>query len=230
MNANIKYQVLGAVIGAGLGYITGSVICDTWCPEYEEVEINVEGLEKTVDLDRFERGASNSRRAKKHLKGKSGDVINYNQIRTKGNIDQLHEIARTYSEMEKPGKVVAESIDDIETPDPVDPDAPYVITDDEHDTLEGYSATRLNYYVLDDVMTDESDVVVGNPENIIGDEALTCFGQDSSDADVVFVRNPLMRCDYEITRLHKSYTADVLGLRPATRVVRKNTFVDKDED
>lgn len=93
---------------------------------------------------------------------------------------------------------------------PVDPDekggvsgerveyAPYVIDpsdygDNEHDVVS------LTYYA-DGVVDDDYWNIVENVEELIGDDFMNHF-----DDDTVFIRNDVRKTDYEITRVNKTY-------------------------
>lgn len=93
---------------------------------------------------------------------------------------------------------------------PVDPDekggvgeerveyAPYVIDpsdygDEEHDVVS------LTYYA-DGVVDDDYWNIVENVEELIGDDFMNHF-----DDDTVFIRNDVRKTDYEITRVNKTY-------------------------
>lgn len=83
---------------------------------------------------------------------------------------------------------------------------PYIITIDQfNNEMEHYDKATIHYYSLDDILTDENEDVIENYNNIIGDEALSCFGMDSEDPDIVYVRNERFGTDYEIIRVEKKY-------------------------
>ena len=93
-------------------------------------------------------------------------------------------------------------------------DKPYVITaesfTDEHPDFEKLS---LAYYDDDDTLADEQEEVITDVYELIGDEALTRFGDGSEDPDIVFVRNERLGVDYEIARLFRSYAEAIMGLK-----------------
>lgn len=73
---------------------------------------------------------------------------------------------------------------------------PYVISPEDFNELEGFTPVSLTYFA-DEVLADERGVVVEDPEELIGD-GLQHFGEYEEDS--VFVRNELLKCDYEILR------------------------------
>lgn len=78
---------------------------------------------------------------------------------------------------------------------------PYVISPDEFEELPGYRMESWTYYA-DDVLTDENDDIVSDPESIIGD-ALSHFGEYGYNS--VCVRNDETKCDYEVIKINKTY-------------------------
>lgn len=77
-----------------------------------------------------------------------------------------------------------------------------LITIDEFGDKPKYQTKSWTYYA-NDILTDEIDMVVDNPEEIIGD-ALNHF-DDYEDGDVVYVRNTKQKCDYEILKSEKDF-------------------------
>lgn len=82
-----------------------------------------------------------------------------------------------------------------------DTDEPYIIDADEFGDSYDYDTDRLVYYA-DGVLATESDEVIDDVDHIIGVENLTQFDDD----DVIFVRNDVTKCDYEVTREHRYFT------------------------
>ena len=80
-------------------------------------------------------------------------------------------------------------------------DVPYVISPDEFDELDGYTAISLTYFA-DGVLSDENGVIIDDVEEIVGD-GLNHFGE--YDEDAVYVRNDAKRCDYEILKDERKY-------------------------
>lgn len=82
-------------------------------------------------------------------------------------------------------------------------DIPYVITQDEFGEKDEYDTASLTYYE-DDVLADEWGDVVYNHEELIGSEALSKFDEEWDD---VYIRNDLLKTDYEIIRTIGTYAA-----------------------
>lgn len=82
---------------------------------------------------------------------------------------------------------------------------------DEHTT--DYGKIELTYYEHDGSLCDDYDELLPDYQRLIGPDALTAFGQEY-DPDVVYVRNTKLANDYRITRMHSSYSEEVLGILP----------------
>lgn len=76
--------------------------------------------------------------------------------------------------------------------------APYVIDPSDYGDKE-HDVVSLTYYA-DGVVDDDYWNIVENVEELIGDDFMNHF-----DDDTVFIRNDVRKTDYEITRVNKTY-------------------------
>lgn len=74
-------------------------------------------------------------------------------------------------------------------------DGPYIISPEEFGEADGYRTESLSYY-SDHVLADEDDHKIDNVDTVVGLDSLAHFGEYEDDA--VHVRNPRLKCDYEI--------------------------------
>lgn len=79
---------------------------------------------------------------------------------------------------------------------------PYVIAPYEYGELDDYEQVEMTYY-LDDILEDEDYHIVTNADELIGPKALNTFGEYEDDA--VFVRNDMLRTDYQILKDYRTY-------------------------
>ena len=93
---------------------------------------------------------------------------------------------------------------------------PYVIPPKEFDTLEDYETINLTYYT-DGVLADDEDYPVEDIENTVGKDFASHFGEYEDDS--VFVRNEMLKVDYEI----------LMDYRPFKDVVQTATNLKDDE-
>jgi len=107
-------------------------------------------------------------------------------------------------------------------PEPADKDTScYVISISQFGAeREDYETLSLSYYEGDDTLADEKDEIIQDVIGTVG-EGLLCFGDQSEDPDVVYVRNERLGIDYEIVRLHKSYQETVLGIHSAPSLSKR---------
>lgn len=86
-------------------------------------------------------------------------------------------------------------------------DEPYIIPPENFGELDDYEEVSLIYY-SDGVLTDDMDEVIENPGDIVVENFETHFGEYEDDS--VFVRNDILKCDYEILKDDRSFR-DVVG-------------------
>lgn len=103
------------------------------------------------------------------------------------------------------------------------PDIPYVLHVEEYEESEmGYDQISLTYYMGDDIVTDDQDVPVYRPQNIIGGRVRDLFGHGSQDPNVVYIRNENLRAEYEVLRDNGSYEQEVIGLQVEEAMSRED--------
>ena len=86
-------------------------------------------------------------------------------------------------------------IEDEKEEESMKEDKPYVISPNEFGELDGYETNSLTYFA-DGVLTDDTNTVIDNVDEVVGTDSLTRFGEYEDDS--VFVRNDRHECDYEI--------------------------------
>lgn len=107
---------------------------------------------------------------------------------------------------------------------------PYIIEVDEFfNGKVNYDKVTLTYYDRDGSLVDESEELVHNVVDTIGEEALFEFGNKSDDPNVVYIRNEKLAIDYEIIRVFNSYAEDVLGIEMGDKSKRDRIYGGEDE-
>jgi len=90
-----------------------------------------------------------------------------------------------------------------------DHDKPYIIHRDEFFGEEmDCTQTTITYYAGDNILCDERDTPIYNPEQVVGQ---LVFGHGSNDPNVVYVRNERLDAEYEILLDHGHYQVEILG-------------------
>ena len=133
-------------------------------------------------------------------------------------------LSGTYTSPEEPSDEKNESDASLEKPMTVNifeahQDRPYPISVEEFmDDSEDYEKVSLTYYDEDSVLADDREQTINNAEYLVGEDALLMFGDSAAelfnDPNTVYVRNPKMRVDFEISFNAGSYSVLVLGLDP----------------
>lgn len=86
---------------------------------------------------------------------------------------------------------------------------PYVIHQDEFINDEmGYAQETLTYYAGDDIMADTKDTPIYNHSGLLGD---LNFGHGSNDKNVVYIRNEVLRIEWEVLLHQGLFEVEVLG-------------------
>ena len=78
-----------------------------------------------------------------------------------------------------------------------------IIAPEEYGALDDYSTKSYTYY-NNNVLVDDFDTPIGNPDVLIGD-ALDHFGEYEDDS--VYVRNTKFKTDYEILKSEKDFVS-----------------------
>lgn len=75
-----------------------------------------------------------------------------------------------------------------------------------HNTQQWYEKITLTYFEGNDVLTDDREDPIDNPEELVGTDYKNLFGMiDEDETNIVMIRNDRNGCDYEICRVPASY-------------------------
>lgn len=194
--------VLAAAAGFALGYVFSKI-------QLEQVYAN-EAMQEIDD-------------AKEHYASKYEQMVA--DLEKLGEDDQKSEKSVVEDRQEDYGQDVVEippmvvkAMTSYQTGMAVDV-VPYVISADAFLAGElDYSQPSYTYYEGDKKLVDENDQLVleGDIASTVGAENLEKFGEESDDPNSVYVRNDMLRVDYEIVRSHGHYAVEVLGLDTVT--------------
>lgn len=180
MNKDLLNKLLifaaGSVIGSAVTFVVMKRKYESyeWEEEYIE-EQEEEPQEKEEEQVKEKAGKLMNEGFREGLKSvKRENMIQYNKI--------LNDNEYSSGEEKKEAK---------------DVEKPYMITVDDYAELDDYNTESL-YYFEDGVLTDESENIIDDVEDIVGEEALAKF--DEEEVDSVYVRNDARKTDYEILR------------------------------
>lgn len=215
MNRPITF-VIGAAVGASVGYFVSSVVAD-YIDEKElrdlaPVVITDEDDEEPSNDDDEESSQGNiAMKKKRDKKPKREQLINYTSYFNALDRPDLAALARKYNEgiVDDP-TVGTDLINDefLETKVLETTRSITIISQEEfNNNPDGYEIVELSYYA-DEIIVGEDDNIIPGPEDIIGEDALVSFGLMSGDPDIVYVRNTNTRALYEIVRMSAKYAID----------------------
>jgi hypothetical protein len=90
------------------------------------------------------------------------------------------------------------------------PTEPYIIHRNEYfnDDMGFQSHATLTYYQGDDVLCDEHDTPIYNVHKIVGELK---FGHGSNDPSIVYIRNEMLKAEYEVVLDSGMFQVEVLG-------------------
>lgn len=84
---------------------------------------------------------------------------------------------------------------------------PYNIEHSEYlNGKQWYEKLDYVYYAGDDILADDKDDPIENPEELIGKNFRELFGQDADDPDILYIRNDQRGNDFEISRVNSCYS------------------------
>lgn len=101
--------------------------------------------------------------------------------------------------------------DAYENPVPRNGDTPYIISLAEFMDDDNFDKTTVVFYEGDGVLTDENDGVVPEVNDIVGLENLTAYGQGGNDTHTLYIRNEIIKTDFEVCREEGTY-AEAIGM------------------
>lgn len=152
------------------------------------------------------------------------------QKRSKPKEEKDEKFTNRFEEAEERGKdrIAYESIakryqgSDEERPvDPAEQESPpedepeeeiFTVTEEEIENYDNFENIDLTYYAEDDILCDDQEQVIEDPDAIVGD-ALTKFGVKSGYPDTVYVINKRVRAIFEVLMVEGSYQEIVLGVK-----------------
>ena len=98
--------------------------------------------------------------------------------------------------------------------------APYVISFEVFQENEfDWSQETVTFYTGDDILADESDSPIYNYRSLFGE---LHFGYGSGDPNVVYIRNPSLRREWEVLRSTGHFAIEVLGMEAEERFEKQD--------
>ncbi len=239
MNDNLGKILIGALVGAGLGYLLADWYIEFKMPtdcddidinpidsDDEEWELDEEDEETVVMLDaKKPKSEKKQKDYTRHFEGRPELAKLAAKYRGELPTTEQKEIGSIATQIEfEPGDEVTamwvDELSDLKSYDhPADQEIS-IISMEEYAADDELDHVTLNYFD-DDVLTDELDAVISDPDLLVGVDALVSFGVQSGDNDIVYVRNNKLGIMYEVVRTNKDYAAPVPQPRRIPLSVRR---------
>jgi hypothetical protein len=90
---------------------------------------------------------------------------------------------------------------------------PHIITQEEFMQNDSeYIQSTLTFYKIDNVLTDERENVIEELNETVGAKNMVKFGNNSSDPNVVHIRNGRLQMEFEVCLSDNSYRQAVMGM------------------
>ncbi len=224
MDARIMRIAIGAIIGGAAGYWVGGLINEIIRlkelketePEedYEDTEEFPQDGEDELDMPKQpkvvynhnKKDAKNYAAYFKRIQARpelAALTAKYNMGVIKD--DDVLTAAEMQQELDETAQEIRDEImQDIEN-NLADPSI--ISEEDFLNNALAYEPVTLKYY-NDDIVTDDQDNPLADPEKFLGGDALVSFGMLSNDPDVVYVRNRAKKASYEIIRTNRNYMVE----------------------
>lgn len=111
-----------------------------------------------------------------------------------------------------------------------DEEGPYLISHTEFvETNDAWDKITLSYFMEDDTLVDDQEIIVPDVEFVIGEKALQYFGKRSGDPNIVYIRNPEFETDFEVLFDRRSIAQALYGLEDEARPVKKKAGMTDDD-
>ena len=178
-----------------LGIVSGFLISRRYLKKkYEEIsQEEIDSVKKVFSARKSETSEKPTKQTKVDSTKNKPDIMEYiSTIQNQGYTD--------YSNSKNDG----------EKENTMNTKKPYVILPEEFGCQDEYDVISLLYFA-DHVLSDDSNQLIDDIDNIIGLDSLNHFGEYEDDS--VFVRNDELKCDYEILLDQRLYS-DVIEQNP----------------
>lgn len=206
MDNSIKLAGI-AVVGAGIGFVVGFKLAEKQLTARFEERLENETKDMREFYETVRKPYATPQDAVKELI--VPEVAK--DPRVKNGQTQYHKVVQRHEEEREvepvkpmPEQPVVQNVFQSEEPFVITQDS-FMQNDPEHEQA------TLTYYEKSDTLCGEADEPIENALIVAGTAYKSRFGEDSSDPNVVHVRNPGLNMDFEIVRSMGSYEEEVLG-------------------
>lgn len=213
MNESLKIAA-GSIAGVALGLAVGYKVAEKRLSVQFEERLERETAEMKTFYKAVKQPYSTPEEAVKELIPEPAPVSQ--DPREKAQKVQYNKVVLTekyaVDDTEEGELAAAEQIVSNVFDKPRDTTKPYIITQDEYMANDpGHEQMTLTWYNKGKVLVDVRDTPIDSVDQVVGVQFKTNFGTDSSDPNIVHVRNESINIDFEILYSERSFEEDVLG-------------------
>ena len=206
----LSYAALGAAAGVAAGAIAGYAITRIIMGQHVADQVNA-AVEEEFEALRAHFAAKEQARLAEENKPPLEELENI--VEERGYAPVEEEVVNAF-EQDDPQPEPEDPWNQIVEQQNRGPVHPYIIHKDEHMANDDeFEQVTLTYFAGDDVLSDERDTVIAEPDVIVGLDNLQKFGFGSNDPNVVYIRNPRLEVDYEVIRSEGSFAQEVHGFQ-----------------
>ena len=218
----------GGIVGAAIGYIIGEAVAEQVAINqfYENEEGDTSEMYETIVERLYSPNEEELEEVKTKKQKQELTILDANKkilIVDNENEKRKREMIAAQNQILYPKASVEEEDDEVDyseydeedIEEDLSPNGPYVVNEYSWSSNPlNYTRHTLLYYNDDDVLLNPLGDVIAHPEELLGSDGLTSFGEGCEDPDTVFIQVDETNDIYEVVRLHESYSEAVLGLDP----------------
>lgn len=221
--------LLGAGVGGGIGWFIGSVVIEIIkLKEFPWEDYEYEDLDEDTGND-DETNLPKAENMTKKVKEKR--TRNYTDYFEQIQRPDLAALTKKYSTGEEPIEEDANEEEWVDIPTEDEKEEEFQLVSLAEFANSELECVTLSYYE-DDVVTDDKNVPIRKPEELVGEEALVSFGELSEDPNIVYVLNRKKNVIYEIVRTGNDYAKDssYVQAQRRKRIKNKEEVQNAEED
>lgn len=196
MNKDLLIKGTIFLIGGAIGSVVTWKLVKT---KYEQII-----ADKTEENEFLRDRYSKNKNIEKAGEALTEDLKNYienpDELTVQEIRDKVQELGYINEQAMKEKEKEKEEVDDMGGPEVIAPEETWE---------QDYPMITLTYYEGDGVLADERDRIIGNVDEMVGEDFASHFGE--YEDDTVYIRNPNFKSYYEILRDYGSYSEVVGG-------------------
>ena len=190
MNKDLLIKGMIFLAGGAIGSVVTWKLVKT---KYEQI-IADKTEENEFLRDRYSENKKNKEAGETLIEGFEDDIENRDKLTVQEIRDKVQKLGYINEQVMKEKEKEKEEADDMGGPEVIAPEETWE---------QDYPMITLTYYEGDGVLADERDRIIGNVDELVGEDFASHFGEYEDDA--IYIRNSSVKAYYEILRDYGSY-------------------------